>query len=97
VTSVFLSCPTVNPRFSECFTYRDGDADLSVLEGKTIAVIEEDLSEIVRENQGVFAKEWQLGHLLVYPVFNKLLKRAFENPINEAERRLREREKIDLP
>ena len=55
------------------------------------------IRDIVKEIQiGEFAKEWQLEQVLGYPVFNKLLKKAFEHPINEAERKLKEQVKLDF-
>jgi len=41
-------------------------------------------------------RNWQLEQLLGYPVFNKLLEEAFNHPINDAERKLKEQVKLDL-
>jgi ketol-acid reductoisomerase len=55
------------------------------------------IKELVKEiKTGEFAKDWQLEQILGYPVFNKLLKEAFDHPINEAERKLKERVDINL-
>jgi ketol-acid reductoisomerase len=55
------------------------------------------IRELVEEiKTGVFAKDWQLEQLLGYPVFNKLLDEAFNHPINNAERKLKEHVKLDL-
>lgn len=55
------------------------------------------IREIVEEiKTGKFAKDWQVEQLLGYPVFNKLLKRALDHPINEAERKLKEQIKLDF-
>ena len=53
------------------------------------------IQKLVEEIQiGEFARDWQMEQLLGYPKFNKLLKRAFEHPINEAEKKLREQVKL---
>ncbi len=55
------------------------------------------IREIVEEiKTGKFAKDWQMEQLLGYTVFNKLLKRALDHPINEAERKLKEQIKLDF-
>jgi ketol-acid reductoisomerase len=55
------------------------------------------IRQIVREIQeGTFAREWQMEQRLGYPVFKKLLERAYQHPINEAERRLKEKIHIDI-
>jgi ketol-acid reductoisomerase len=53
------------------------------------------IRDIVKEIQTAeFARDWQLEQLLGYPKFNKLLKQAFEHPINQAEKKLREQVRI---
>ena len=64
-------------------------------------VMPDDYRRLIRElveeiKTGVFAKDWQLEQLLGYPVFNKLLEEAFNHPINDAERKLKEQVKLDL-
>ena len=55
------------------------------------------IRRIVREiKNGTFAREWQMEQQVGYPVFRRLLKRAMEHPINEAERRLKEQVSIKL-
>lgn len=55
------------------------------------------IRQIVREIQeGVFAREWQMEQQLGYPVFRRLLKKALEHPINEDERRLKEKISIKM-
>jgi ketol-acid reductoisomerase len=55
------------------------------------------IRQIVREIQeGIFAREWQMEQGLGYPVFKKLLERAFQHPINEVERRLKEKIHIEI-
>lgn len=56
------------------------------------------IRQIVQEIQnGTFAREWQMEQQPGYPVFRKLLKKALEHPINEDERRLKEKISINLP
>jgi ketol-acid reductoisomerase len=53
------------------------------------------IRDIVKEIQTAeFARDWKLEQLLGYPKFNKLLKQAFEHPINQAEKKLREQVRI---
>ncbi|MBD3172542.1 hypothetical protein GF326_08725, partial [Candidatus Bathyarchaeota archaeon] len=55
------------------------------------------IREIVKEIQTAeFAKDWQMEQMLGYPKFNKLLKQAFEHPINEAEKKLKEKVKLEF-
>lgn len=55
------------------------------------------IRQIVREIQeGTFAREWQLEQYLGFPVFKKLLDKAFAHPINEAERKLKEKVSINI-
>ncbi|HUS78526.1 MAG TPA: ketol-acid reductoisomerase [Patescibacteria group bacterium] len=55
------------------------------------------IRQIGREIQeGSFAREWQLEQQLGYPVFRKLLEKAFKHPINEMERTLKEKISIEI-
>lgn len=55
------------------------------------------IRQIVREIQeGIFAREWQMEQGLGCPVFKRLLERAFQHPINEVERRLKEKIHIEI-
>ncbi len=64
-------------------------------------VMSDDSKALIRQivgeiQQGTFAREWQEEQRRGYPVFKKLLERAFQHPINEAERRLKEKIRVEI-
>ncbi|MGQ9679819.1 MAG: ketol-acid reductoisomerase [Candidatus Bathyarchaeia archaeon] len=55
------------------------------------------IRQIVREiKNGTFAREWQMEQYLGFPVFRKLLEKAFAHPINQVEAKLKEKVTIDI-
>jgi ketol-acid reductoisomerase len=55
------------------------------------------IRKIIKEiKDGSFARKWMMERKRGYPVFRKLKERALRHPINEAERRLKEKVKIFL-